>query len=78
MLWYGKNFVKAPVSIYVYATCFLEYILYDIAKKCKKMVEKDKSFAENINNFKNCGFNDNLATHLISAYDLRKDIHKHN
>ena len=73
-----KNFVKAPVSIYVYATRFLEYILYDIAKKCKKVVEKDKSFAENINNFKNFGLNDNLAAHLISAYDLRNDIHKHN
>lgn len=72
-----KNFVKAPVSIYVYATRFLEYLLHDIAKKCKKVVEKDKSFSENIENFKKAGLNDNLAAHLISAYTLRNEIHKH-
>lgn len=71
-----NNFVKAPVSIYVYATRFLEYLLHDIAKKCKKVVNQDKSFADNINNFKMSGLNDNLAAHLISAYEFRNEIHK--
>lgn len=67
-----EDLLVTPISMFAYATRFLEYILYDIARLNNYEVNRDIGFVKNINELIQLGYLDNyFGDLLIKAYIFR-------